>query len=260
RFEQKGDIDHYVFSARKGQRLVIEARTQELQSPTEVYMVLRDAKGAQVAASNPQAGQRIDYTPTADDDYTLGVEHLHYWGGPAQTYHLTIAPYEPGFDLSIGLDRWNAAQAGTVTIPILAARHDYAGPIEVSVVGPPGISGAVTIAAGQPTQPNAPAGQLVVSVKPDVLLGPHFLRIQGKATINGKPVAGSAGVAPCGGAGRATLPYPPPQLLDQVALAVTPIAPFTLKAEPVPLKLLPGSKASLKVTATRQGGYTGPIA
>jgi hypothetical protein len=260
RFEQKGDIDHYVFSARKGQRLVIEARTQELQSPTEVYMVLRDAKGAQVAASNPQAGQRIDYTPTADDDYTLAVEHLHYWGGPAETYHLTIAPYEPGFDLSIGLDRWDAAQASTVTIPILAARHDYAGPIEVSVVGPPGISGAVTIAAGQPPQPNAPAGQLVVSVKPDVPLGPHFLRIQGKATINGKPVVAFASVAAPVRASLANLPYPPPQLLDQVALAVTPIAPFTVKAEPVPVKLLPGSKASLKVTATRQGGYTGPIA
>jgi hypothetical protein len=260
RFEQKGDIDHYVFSARKGQRLVIEARTQELQSPTEVYMVLRDSKSAQVAASNPQVGQRIDYTPTADEDYTLAVEHLHYWGGPAETYHLTIAPYEPGFDLSIGLDRWDAAQAGAVTIPILAARHDYAGPIEVSVVGPPGISGAVTIAAGQPPQPNAPAGQLVVSVKPDVPLGPHLLRIQGKATINGKPVVAFASVAAPVKSSLANLPYPPQQLLDQVALAVTPIAPFTLKAETVPVKLLPGSKASLKVTATRQGGYTGPIA
>ena len=36
--------------------------------------------------------------------------------------------------------------------------------------------------------------------------------------------------------------------------------PFELKAEPLPLKLLPGGKAVLKVTATRKGGYAGPIA
>ena len=35
--------------------------------------------------------------------------------------------------------------------------------------------------------------------------------------------------------------------------------PFELKAEPLPLKLLPGGKAVLKVTATRKGGYAGPI-
>jgi len=35
--------------------------------------------------------------------------------------------------------------------------------------------------------------------------------------------------------------------------------PFDLKAEPLPVKLLPGAKATLKVTATRKGGYAGPI-
>src|SRR5262249_26433063 len=109
RFLEKGDIDHYVFAAKKGQRLLIEAHTHELYSPTEVYMVLKDTKGAQAAASNPAQGARIDFNPPADGDYTLAVEHLHYWGGPAEAYWLTLAPYEPGFDLSLGLDRWDVA-------------------------------------------------------------------------------------------------------------------------------------------------------
>src|SRR5262249_40498863 len=46
RFEKKGDRDHYVFAAKKGQRLVIEAQTAELNSPTDVYLLLKDAKGA----------------------------------------------------------------------------------------------------------------------------------------------------------------------------------------------------------------------
>ena len=53
RFAEKGDVDHFVFAAKKGQRLIIDAHTHELNSPTEVYMVLKDAKGAQLAASNP---------------------------------------------------------------------------------------------------------------------------------------------------------------------------------------------------------------
>ena len=43
--------------------MIVEAHTHELYSPTEVYLVLKDAKGAQVAASNPMVGQRIDFTP-----------------------------------------------------------------------------------------------------------------------------------------------------------------------------------------------------
>jgi hypothetical protein len=260
RFEQKGDLDHFVFAARKGQRLVIDARTQELHSPTEVYMVLKDAKGAQVAASNPMTGQRIDFTPPADDDYTLSVEHLHYWGGPAESYHLTVTPHEPGFDLSIGLDRWDAAQGQAASLPIQVTRRDYTGPIEVSVVGPPGVSGALTIAAGQPPAPNAPAGSLVVSVKPDVPVGPYLLRVQGKATINGKPVTAYASVAAPVKASLGGLPYPPRPLLDEVALAVTPKPPFALTAKVDASEALRGVPATVTVTAARDAGFTEEIA
>ncbi|HZT79003.1 MAG TPA: hypothetical protein VFA26_02175, partial [Gemmataceae bacterium] len=260
RFEQKGDIDHFVFAAKKGQRYVIEARTQEYHSPTEVYMVLKDAKGAQVAASNPAVGQRIDYTAAADADYTLSVEHLHYWGGPAESYHISVAPYQPGFDLSIGLDRWDAAQGATLTLPLLLARHDYAGPIEVSVAGPAGFSGTLEIKQGQPPAPNVPAGQLLVQVKPDVAVGPHVLTVQGKATINGKPVFHRANVTNAMKAELAGLPYPPRPLLDEVAVAVTPKPPFTLTAKVDAGEALRGVAATVTVTAARDAGFTEEIA
>src|SRR5262249_38678845 len=94
RFLEKGDIDHFVFTATKNRRLIIEARTHELGSPTEVYMILKDAKGTQLAASNPTTAPRLDFTAKEDGDYVLAVEHLHYWGGPAEAYHLRIMPYE----------------------------------------------------------------------------------------------------------------------------------------------------------------------
>jgi hypothetical protein len=260
RFEQKGDLDHFVFAAKKGQRYAIEARTQEYHSPTEVYMVLKDAKGGQVAASNPAVGQRIDYTAAADGDYVLAVEHLHYWGGPAETYHLTVVPYEPGFDLSIALDRWNVAQGGTLSLPILLTRRDYTGPIEVSVAGHPGISGTLTIAAGPQPAPNVPAGTLLISVKPDVPVGPLVLTVQGKATINGKPVVVSANVTNAVKTQLGNLPFPPRQLLDEVAVAVTPKAPFTLTATVDAGAALRGVAATVTVTAVRDAGFTEEIA
>jgi hypothetical protein len=43
-------------------------------------------------------------------------------------------------------------------------------------------------------------------------------------------------------------------------LFVTLVPPFELKVEPATLALNPGEKGKLKVTATRKGGYKGPIA
>jgi hypothetical protein len=260
RFAEKGDIDHFVFAAKKGQRVVIEARTHEYYSPTEVYMVLRDAKGAQVAASNPQVAPRLDFTAAADGDYTLAVEHLHYWGGPAESYHLTVAPYAPDFDLSIGLDRWDVPQGGTLSIPILLARRGYTGPIEVSVVGPPGITGALSIKAGQPTPPNVPAGLLLLSVKPDVPMGPYVVTVQGKATIDGKPVVVNANVTNVVKAALANLPYPPRHLLTGVAIAVTQKPPFALTAKLDTPEALRGAPASVTVTAVRDAGFSEEIA
>lgn len=54
RLLEKGDLDHFSFSAKKDQRLIIEATSQDLYSPTEVYMALKDSKGAKLTRRLPQ--------------------------------------------------------------------------------------------------------------------------------------------------------------------------------------------------------------
>ncbi len=157
-------------------------------------MTLRDGKGAQLHVSNPTAAARLDFTPAADGDYTLQVEHLHLWGGPDEVYRVTVTPYEADFDLRIGLDRFNVAQGGKLSIPILMPRREFDGPIEINVVGPKGISGQLAVAAGKAPPANQPIGTLVVNAAADVPVGPHAFRIQGKATINGKVVTKWASV------------------------------------------------------------------
>lgn len=259
RFLEKGDLDHYVFAGKKGQRLVIVAHTHDLHSPAEVYMVLRDAKGGQLQASNPAAAPRLDFTPPADGDYTLAVEHLHYWGGPDETYRITISPYEPSFELSVALDRFSAAQAGVVTIPVQLTRHDYPGPIEVSVRGE-GLSGTATIAAGQPADPKKPAAQLQLSAAANLPLGGRTFLIEGKATINGKPFVTFASVREAASREMAGLPVPPRQTWTELALAVTEKEPFTLVAKLDHTPTYPGEPVGLTVTAMRDPAFTAEIA
>jgi hypothetical protein len=260
RFEQKGDSDSFVFALKKGTRYIIEAQTHELGSPTEVYMTLRDAKGAQLQASNPTAAARLDFTPPADGDYTLQVEHLHLWGGPDEVYRLSITPFEPGFALTVGLDRFNVEQGGKLSIPVLAPRRDFEGPIEISVVGPKGISGQLAVAAGKAPPPNQPIGTLVVNVAEDVPMGPGAFHIQGKATVNGKVVTQLASVRTAVSQGLANLPLPPPSTFTSIGLAVTEKPPFALAANFDAPSYMPGKPATLTVTVTRAPGFTAEIA
>jgi hypothetical protein len=259
RLEQKGDIDYYVFAAIKGQRTIIEAHTHDLHSPAELYLILRDGKGNQLQASNPAAAPRLDFTAPAAGDYTLAVEHLHYWGGPDETYRITFTPYAPGFDLSATLDRFGVPQAGVVVIPIHVVRRDYPGPIEVSVHGD-GFSGSLTIPAGQPAQPNQPAGSLQVRVPADMPLGPYTGSIRGRATINGKPFTTLASVREAASQEMASLPVPPRQTWTPLALAVTPKQPFSLVAKFDGVPGTPGDPVAVMVTATRDPGFTAEIA
>ncbi|HKB36276.1 MAG TPA: PPC domain-containing protein [Gemmataceae bacterium] len=260
RFLEKGDIDHYVFAAKKGQRIVIESQTLEWFSPTEVYMVLKDAKGGQLAATNPAMVPRLDYTATADGDLILSVEHLHYWGGPEETYHLKIAPHEPGFDVSVRLDRFDAAPGGTFSTPIFLTRRDYPGPIEVTVEGNPNLSGKLAIAANTPPNPAVAAGTLTITVKGDASPGPMPFVIQGKATISGKVVARTASARPVLNQTLANLPYPPPQYETQLGVAIKAKPPFTLAAKFDAPQVMPGQPITATVTATRNAGFDDEIA
>jgi hypothetical protein len=254
RLQDKGDIDHFVFAAKKGQHLVVGAQTLDLGSPSDVVLTLRDAKGSQLAVSNPSAPvASLDYTLQADGDLILAVEHLHYWGGPAETYHLRIRPYEPGFDLTVGLDRFNIAQEGQLTLPVQATRRDYAGPIELSVTGNPSLKGQVVIPMGQAL------GTLTITAAPTAPLGPTVFLVQGKATIAGKAVTEYANLRPVISQNLANLPVPPPWLDHTFGLTITDKPPFTLAAKLDAPMTAPGKPLGLTITATRTAGFTGEI-
>jgi hypothetical protein len=260
RFLTSGDIDYYVFSGRKGAHYVIETQTLEWYSPTEVYLAVKDSKGDQLAATNPQAPGPLVFQAAADGDYFVTVEHLLYWSGPSEVYHLTITPQEPAFELSVGIDRFDVHPGAATAIPIWANRKGFQGPVEVRAIGHPGISGHVTILPGRPAAPNQPAATLFLTANTETPPGPYKFALEGSATINDRTAIQLANVRSAVSQELGGLPFPPRNLLAQIGLAVTERSPFvlTVRAEhPVASR---GTPIPLIVRAARSPGFTEEIA
>jgi hypothetical protein len=261
RFQEKGDIDYFVFGAKKGQRFLIEAHTHEQFSPTEVYMVLKNKAGGQITAINPAAEPRIEFTAPEEGDYFLAVEHLNYWGGPDESYRITLTTSEPGFVLNTSLDRYDVPQDGVVAVPIQSiARKDYAGPIEISLTGADDLTGKTVVSPAAALGPNQPAAWLFVRASPGAPLGPRVCRLEAKATINGKLVTAYAGTRAAVSQELAGLTYPPPDLTHQIGIAIAEKPPFTLIARFASPEALRGSPIPLTISASRATGFDGEIA
>jgi hypothetical protein len=260
RLDKSGDKDFYVFTAKKGDKLLIQAHTIELYSPTLVYFVVKNAKGNELAKTNPDAAppldQRLEFTVPDNGDYFVEVQHLNFEGGPgpSEAYRLTVTPSVPSFDLTLALDRWDVHAGGALLLPITVARTNYAGPIEVQLVSThPGVSGQLLLDGAAKT------GSLLVLAKEDVPPGPYALRILGKATINGQVVSRWVSVRGAVSEALADLPFPPLQMDQQLALAVTPKTPFSLAVAFDQPETVPGLQTGVTITIKRTPGFDEPI-
>lgn len=261
RFEKNDDVDHFVFAAKKGQRLILEAHTLEHGSPSEVSLVVKDAKGSQLLATNPNLPTRLDFTAPADGDYTLVVEHLHSWGGPDEVYRVTVVPFAPSFSLSLNLDRFDVPAGGTASVPLFVQRAGYSGPIEVRVVGGTGVTGTVTLPAvsGKPLPPNVPAGVLTLSADEELQPGLQVVRLRAKAMVEGKEVVRTVSNRNLASVALGNLPLPPRVMQDRVGLAVTERPPFALAAKLDMASVAPGKSITVTVTVTRTADFKGEV-
>src|SRR5439155_23529169 len=257
RFLTSGDIDNYRFTAKKGQKILIEAETLDLYSPTIVYMVVKHAKtGAELAkvtpGANPPLDQRIEFTPPEDGDFILEATHLTYLSGPSEAYRIMLKPVTPNFDLSLGIDRYDVAPNSVAALTVNVARRGYTGPIDVSLQGAAGLTGTLALKA------NENAGALLVSAGTDVAPGPQVIRVVGKAKIENNVVERRASVRAAVSQSLSNLAYPPRTLFDQVAIAVKEKAPFTLSAR-FDSEGIPGSPLIFIVSAKRDAGFEDAI-
>jgi hypothetical protein len=273
RFLRKGQRDHFAFAARKGQRFLIAAQTAELLSPAEVYVTVRDGAGVELAHTDPHRAPLIDFTTPAEGNFFVVVEHLNYLYGPNEVYRLTVTPPQPAFELALATDRVAVPQGQAALLPITSLiRRDFGGPIELSVVGPPGLSGSVTVPAGVQAVPQSPpaddgrappppppVAQLPIAAASDVAPGAYEVKVIAKAVADGKPVVAFASTEAAVRVQMAGLRHLPPEWLRGVAVGVLPRPPFSLAALWERPEAVAGLRNKLVVVATRDPGFDGEI-
>ena len=97
RFAKPGDVDRFVFVAKKGQRFTFSAVTRRQGSPTDVVLRLENAKGAKLV-ENDDTGMTdatISYTFPADGEYQLVAQDLEGRGGPEFAYRIEVTGAVP---------------------------------------------------------------------------------------------------------------------------------------------------------------------
>ncbi len=270
RFLRKSQVDHYAVAVKKGQRIVFAVQTTELLSPADVYVVVRDAAGKELGKSDPNAAAaNVEFTAAADGDVVAAVEHLHYAFGPSEVYRLTATTPTPGFAMTLAGDRVVVPQGQAGLIPVLTlTRTDYAGPVELSVVGPAGLTGTLAVAPGAQSGPppgpgqsaGAPFAQLPIKAAADLAPGIYEVKVRGRADVNGKEFVAFASTQSLVSASLGNLPVPPREWCRSVAVAVLPKPPFELSATFDPPVTARGLKTKLKVTVKRDAGFTGAVA
>jgi hypothetical protein len=262
RFDTAKDRDYYQFEAKQGQRWLFSGKTRGLGSPTDLYMKLLKADGAQVAEAEDTGGDEgvLDFTAPADGVYRLLVEDLLRRGGPEFVYRVAVEPYRAGFTLAAEAEKFDAPKGGVFVAKVTCARRDYDGPIALSVEG----AGEGLVLAGNTIPEKGKETVLNVTLPATLDQGRWAnVRIVGRAKIGDAEFQTTAStLAPLKAAYNGWA-YPPANLDGLIGLGVGPIFAefYQLSTAPAAVVAFPQvvAASSFKVAANRLNKFDDKI-
>jgi len=231
RLEQKGDVDRYIFTAKKDQTVVFTGVTRTQSSPTDLQLKVLGADGKQVATVDDTGTDEgsLAFKAPADGDFTLLVEDLTKRGGPEHAYRIEVSPPQTTFSLAVSADTWNVPAGGTASATVTAKRQGYAGPIELSVAGLP--EGFVT--SSSVIGPGRNDALLTVTAPANAAVGAmQNVQVIGKGRNGDQDVVVAADFAGALKQRFANMRFPPMHVATTAASSVAAPSGFAWKAEP----------------------------
>jgi hypothetical protein len=149
RIEKKGDVDHFAFEAKRGQRVIVECLAERIDSQLRAVLEVFDETGRRQAVNRGFFGidPLIVFDVPADGIYKVRVFDLVYSGSADHVYRLSISTrprvvfsvpsfVQSGSNGKVELFGWNLGEA-SATSPdsqYETATVDLAAP---TVAGPP---------------------------------------------------------------------------------------------------------------------------
>ncbi len=87
-------VDHYSFTAKQGQRIVVDCAGRGIDSKLQGVLVIADANGRDLLVE--RRGGVLDFTAPADGKYLIKVHELTFKGGASCYYRLAVREVAPG--------------------------------------------------------------------------------------------------------------------------------------------------------------------
>ncbi len=270
RFEKRADRDHYTFTAKKDDVVVVEGFADRLRSPVDLYFTIRRTDNGQMLGEfdvHPELPATVDRFFTYSDDplarLTIPVDGTFEIvvanrgsasrPGPRDIYWLNLRQENPDFHLVLVGNHESGAgltlqRGSSQAVQVVCFRQDgYDGEITLTAEGLP----AGVTCEPQVLGPKLYQGAVVLSAASNAADWTGEFRITGTATIDGKKVTRSA-QAGC-------LVFPAPnnaaavsRLSRSLCLAVRDPGPFRVSAPNAPLAIPVGGTATVKVKVDKQ--------
>lgn len=149
RIDAPGDRDDFTFTAKRGERIVLDVSARRLGSPVDSVLELFDTAGRRVAVNDdaPAAAWGLNthdadsFIATglpADGTYTARVSDAQRQGGPAYVYRLRIGPPAPDFELRVTPSAVSGAPGASVPVNVEVHRIDgFDGEVALSLKDAP---------------------------------------------------------------------------------------------------------------------------
>ncbi|MFM7071947.1 MAG: hypothetical protein ACKO38_09175, partial [Planctomycetota bacterium] len=269
------DRDTWSVALSKGVEWTVETQAARLGSELLGVLTVTDAAGREVGralsdTNNPDP--MVRFTPAADGIFTItladrfapppGMVVAAAHGSP-RPYRLRVAPTQPGFQLEVAADLLNVERGATGKLAVQVNREGgFKEPVTLSVEGlPAGVEVAELVVA-----PNQNRGEMLVKPTATAAIGPARIRVVGRATVEGKPVAVSARILAQGLPGHTTN-SPPPTVGSIRGIDMGPDHVWLCVALPTPFKFqgvyemtyIPCGAVSRKTYVIERNGYEGPL-
>ena len=257
----EGDVDYFTFRAEKEQRLIFDVTAQRLGSKLDALLTLFDKAETDEEAEDSDAAPdwsaatqlgngtlainddtmgaeaRIDHTFEKAGDYAIAIRDLNSGGGPDFAYRLSIAPLQPGFQLTVTPDNPRICRGDSTSLTIEVTRIDeFNGPLRFGLPNLPKDFAVSPTILG----PDQVQALITLTAPPDAPLGSLPITLIGVGTIHNRRVE------------RKAEP-------DPVFLTVMEAPQFVLEVAEVGLSIVQSREAPLHITANRKQGFIGPI-
>ncbi len=260
----KTDVDFFGFTAKQGQTLEIHVWARRLRSELDSVLILYNAQGGAIASNDDNGGPDsfIRFAVPADGEYFLEVrDHLRR-GGNAFHYRIEVSPLVP--ETQLGVSEFVQYVEPKVAIPqgnrfpllINANRIAFGGVLDFKGLNLP--VGVTVESFGMAADQGV--AQVILAAAPDAPMSGKFSQIVGTLTDpnNPNPPAGEVRLPTVLVRGINNIPFWT-EPTHSLAMTVIQKVPFTLQIVEPKVPLVQGGQMSLKVVATREGDFKGPI-